>query len=145
MDPSSIETLIMLRNNKDLWNESDLHRILKRNDTELLNKNEVDILSVSNITSTSSSQTIIEPTTKTTNTSSSLNKNRSSASNTIMRSFRKSMSQEKEECAVVMTIMANSILILHNISVLSVTERFLLSFALHRMKAMRLRARLALV
>ena len=75
-----------------------MHRILKRNDTELLNKNEVDILSVSNITSTSSSQTIIEPTTKTTNTSSSLSKKRSSVSNTIMSSFCKSMSQEKEEC-----------------------------------------------
>ena len=69
---------------------------MKRNETELLNEKEVDILSVSNITSTSSSQTIIEPT-RTTNTSSSLNKNRSSASNTIMSSFRKSMSQEKEE------------------------------------------------
>ena len=51
--------------------------------------------------STSISQTIIEPTTKTTNTSSSLNKNRSSASNTIMSGFRKSMSQEKLECCCV--------------------------------------------
>ena len=74
--------------------------------------------------STSCSQTIIEPTTKTTNTSRSLNKNRSSVSNTIMSSFRRSISQEKRNVAVVMTTMEHSILILHNISVLcTVTHR----------------------
>ena len=41
----------MLRNNKDLWDESDLHRILKRFDNDLTKENEVNNLSVSNVTS----------------------------------------------------------------------------------------------
>ena len=55
----------MLRNNKDLWDESDLHRILKRFDNDLTKENKVNNLSVSNVTSNSSSQNIVESTTST--------------------------------------------------------------------------------